>query len=323
MANEYDFQNSSDVNMFREYEGVFSGNGGFNVGKTTVRVYGALRFTGINVAQGTTVNDATLHIYVEDRGSGSGDCKIQYWGIDEDNTSDFSASPFGRDKTTASHSPDVSVTSPPGWQNLSCTSEVNEILARGGWSSGNAMGFIFNPRDGTPDNRYMLDMNTGASTNSYLTIVTTVRPDFYPSPSTATSDPNPDKRNSYGIKVAKEGYDARTATDQQLAFSSSWRVLKAQFFGLENVPADDVLSVPHNLGYKGAFLVFGSIVDGATESNKFKFPAIVEAIGKDPTRFVASQSNTTLTAQNIPFVQNGDQPEMNVYYYIFVDDIDL
>lgn len=272
------FYNSADGNMWREYEGVFSGNGGFNIGKTTVRVYGALRFESINIPQGTTVTSATLKIYIGAKGAGSGSLKHQYWGIDEDNTGTFSSDPLGRSKTTASHSPDTTVTSVGNFQDLDVASEVNEILARGGWSSGNALGFIFNPRDGTPDDLYMYDDNTGTSTNSYLVIdydapsaspsaSPSESPSISPSPSLSPSaSPSPIDFFS-GMKIAKPEINVlETQEPYDLIFGSKYGTLKYFLTGNLTFTIDGDLdgnlnsvgtaSFAHNLGYIPYFEVY-------------------------------------------------------------------
>ncbi len=285
------FYNDQDGNMWREYEGISSGNGGFNIGKTTVRVYGALRFENVTIPQGTTVASATLKIYVGDKGAGSGSLLCQYWGIDEDNTGTFSSDPLGRTKTTATHSPNISVTSVGNFQDLDVADEVNEIFARAGWSSGNALGFIFNPRDGTPDDLYMYDNNTGTSTNSYLVITynapsesksasksasRSISPSSSYSPSASLSpspsaSPSPLPTFRKGIvKVAKDGINALTNSDpNKFIFNSDYGTLKYYSKQTATVTFDagsydaGTATITHNLGYYPYVEVFVSVYIGA------------------------------------------------------------
>ena len=162
------FYNSDNNNMWREYEGVTKGNGGFAIGRTSVRAYGALRFTGINIPQGTSVSSAVVHAYIGDRGSGSGNFNYITNGFDEDNTAAFDSDPLGRDVTSANHDVQTTLESQGNYHDFDVTTEANEIFARGGWSSGNAIGFRFEPRFTTNDQVYLYDNNDG--TNSYLTI---------------------------------------------------------------------------------------------------------------------------------------------------------
>lgn len=175
----YTYTCSGTGDMWGEYEGFSSGNTSFYVGgKSDLllgvyrRMFGAVRFTNVAIPQGTSVTSALLKVYISVKGAGSGDMLTQYWGIDEDNTSSFSSDPLGRTKTTASHSPNVSVGSVGNYQDFDVASEVNEIFARSGWSSGNALGFIFNPRDGTPDGVHIVDTNSTPNSQLQITIST-------------------------------------------------------------------------------------------------------------------------------------------------------
>jgi hypothetical protein len=286
----HNYYNSSDLNMWREYQGVFEGNGGFNFGKTTVNVFGALRFTNIDIPQGTVASSAIVHIYVQDNGTGTGDLKAQYWGIDEDNTDDFSSGPMGRTHTTASHSPNISVVNEGGFQNLDVTDEVNEILARGGWSSGNAIGFLFQDRDGSPEQVYLLDMNTGEDTNSYLSITfnepsgsasmspsssISASPSPTASPSASASfSPSPSPLSPfYGLRVAKPGYNV--LADQEphhLIFSSDYGTLKYYVEETATISIDagagniaGTTTITHNLGYYPYVEVFVNVYIGSSD----------------------------------------------------------
>lgn len=156
---------TNDNCMYRQGGG-FEADGGATIGTIGSTTWsGALRFTGINIAQGTSVSSATLYFYGGDVGAGSfanQTCK----GIDEDNTDVFN-NPFSRTTTTASTAVSGTVPAVGNYFNITVTSIVNEILGRAGWSSGNAMGFTIRP-DSTGATGYMYDDND--TTNSYLSI---------------------------------------------------------------------------------------------------------------------------------------------------------
>lgn len=65
----------------------------------------------------------------------------------------------------------------------------------------------------------------------------------------------------YGIKTSRIGFDVNTASDKQLAFSSSWPLLPIEAEGDETILAEDppaptVQAIyTHNLGYVPVFIV--------------------------------------------------------------------
>ncbi len=107
-----------------------------------------IRFTGVGIDQGTTINSAYIQ-FTDDEG-GTGTVNLTIYGEDNNNASDFSTNTndvSNRTKTSASVS-----WSPNDWNdngesgsdqktpNLSTI--VQEIVDRGGWSNGNAIVFI-------------------------------------------------------------------------------------------------------------------------------------------------------------------------------------
>lgn len=133
----------------------------------------AIRVTGVNIAQGTSIYKASLMFYVSGT-NGSGNKPVKVYGIDEDNTSDFGSSPFGRDKTTAvrSETIDSGIGTGEYWS-PDVTDEVQEILNRNGWSSGNAMGFLIfdNGTTGSTNRIYDQKSGIGATSYSYLKVL--------------------------------------------------------------------------------------------------------------------------------------------------------
>lgn len=103
---------------------------------------GAIRFQGFNVAQGTTLASAELHCYVTTRVvTGGGNLKGKFYGIDEDNTGSFTGNPMSRSATSAEYTFDLTIPSVGSYFTQSVKDCANEILARGGWSSGNSIAF--------------------------------------------------------------------------------------------------------------------------------------------------------------------------------------
>jgi hypothetical protein len=131
---------------------------------------GAIRFPSINVTQGETIVSATLDVRAEYSNNGGGDVKFDMWGIAEDNTSDFSGSPMGRTKTSSVTHRQGPPSSTGQYFGVDVKNQVQEIVNRGGWSSGNSLGFTYGDT-GSFTNSYMEDDFDGSG-SSKLTIVT-------------------------------------------------------------------------------------------------------------------------------------------------------
>lgn len=317
MGNEYNYEGGQPgTDKWSNWAG---GGNYFEVGEDSGGQNGAIRVQNVTIAKNTTVVSATLIIKVGSKGAGSGDLKYKCWGIDEDNTSAFTGDPLGRTKTTAVTTAQASL--PPVGENIgiNVTSQVNEILSRGGWASGNAMGFIVE-NNGSPSNVWIFNMSSVA----YLEVVVVSRPNFYPSPTTATAPSNPAKSNSFGIKVAKDGYDARTATDAQLAFSSSFPILKSLVFGQETVQAGVTKIIDHLLDYKGAFLVFAQEdLGGGNFGPVYRVPFLLYSSTYDTSIVESYIDNANLNIGTRGFVQGATSPPLRIYFYVFIDEIDL
>jgi len=126
----------------------------------------AIRFSNIKLSQGQTITRAEFE-YKNVYTSGTGDVLFKCYGIDEDNTADFGGNPMGRTKTSASTTKSQAQISGKFNFGDTWTSLVQEIVDRGGWSSGNAMGFIFND-NGTVNNGTLLNIDVGDRTSSNM-----------------------------------------------------------------------------------------------------------------------------------------------------------
>lgn len=114
----------------------------------------AFRFSSIDLNQGQTITEARF--YLEHLAGISGaDTLFKVYGLDEDDTGDFSGGyPGGRAKTSASLTKSQSPLSQWGSYNDDFTAMAQEIVNRSGWSNGNHMGFVFED-NGTTDNKFM------------------------------------------------------------------------------------------------------------------------------------------------------------------------
>lgn len=106
--------------------------------------WGAVRFTGIAVAQGTTITSATLRLYMMGASALEAGTRIRIFGDDVDNSAALGASHHpqsGWTNTTAYVDFDPNSVTPPDTVNIDVTTIAQEIINRVGWASGNAMSF--------------------------------------------------------------------------------------------------------------------------------------------------------------------------------------
>jgi hypothetical protein len=256
-----------------DWNTVFGNLFGFEVGREnippTYDFSGALRFTSVNVPQGATITEAILGIYVFDKGSGTADTEAKIWGMDEDNTGSFSSDPMGRTKTTAYDEAHWSLPPLGGRSNHNITSIVQEIVNRGGWSSGNAMGFIIE-NNGSPTDSWVWDDAslcrleiTYASESASPSATPSASPSRSASASpsrspsqTPSASPSPIEP-FFGLKIAKPGIDVLTTQEPfNLIFSSDYGTLKyfdkktAQItFDANTGDIAGTATLTHNLGY--------------------------------------------------------------------------
>lgn len=100
---------------------------------------GAIRFDSIPLGSGEGFHKVGLWIYINNKEGN--DIQYELFGIDEDDTNDFSSCPFGRAKTSASHPGPIN-TSQGDYKHMTCDSALIEIICRAGYSQGNAVGFL-------------------------------------------------------------------------------------------------------------------------------------------------------------------------------------
>lgn len=160
---------SSGNDMGRKFSGYWltdeCGVGKMN--STLTYEYGAMRFLG--VSETATIDSASIGFYIDSPSPRGGTVEVKTYGFDEDNTSDVAGDPGGRTRTTAyvQNNCDNGITEV--WE-YGVTDIFKEIAGRGGWSSGNAMGFILLDNNNTVDGHYIrCSYNNG----TYLKVVKT------------------------------------------------------------------------------------------------------------------------------------------------------
>jgi hypothetical protein len=218
----------------------FNNNSTFGFGKSFVgaAVTAALRFSNVTIPNGATITAATLTLRAENTDTDTVNAKV--YGIDEDNTANFSADPTGRSRTTANADWDrAGTTANVDYTSPSLVSIVQEIVDRPGWSSGNAMGFIIDD-DGSANDKLLFFKSYDGSTTlcalidiTYSTITTTSTTTTSTtttststtttSTSTTTLPPIPEL---YGVKVLKPGVPSNTLIPKDFFLNSKYKMLK-------------------------------------------------------------------------------------------------
>ena len=116
------------------------------------------RFPDVTIPQGSTINSATLTIHV--RLVGMGNSSFDLWGVDADDLATWSSGsnrPEDVTQTTAVFN--FSETGEFAEQpfDFPVASIIQEIVDRGGWSSGNGLGFVTEDK-GSASRNYMYTM---------------------------------------------------------------------------------------------------------------------------------------------------------------------
>ncbi|MES9841234.1 MAG: hypothetical protein ABW134_11830 [Candidatus Thiodiazotropha endolucinida] len=144
---------------WQERTGTYAAHHYFEVGEQSgTETLGGVRFTGVTIPQGTTITSATLTGVIQSPGVGGASKSIQLdvFGDDVDNAPAWSASSHpGSGFTDTTASANVTLGSgtrdtddPVAWD---VTTIIQELINRGGWSSGNAV-------------RFKIERNSGSAT---------------------------------------------------------------------------------------------------------------------------------------------------------------
>lgn len=269
--------------------GISTGKSGFPTNQNFIL---GVRFNSVSIPQGATVSSAkiTFRAIVND----SNNVLTKIYGIDEDDTADFSTDPTGRTKTTAAVDWDLNgVTSGNNYDTAAITSIVQEIVDRGGWSSGNDMGFlIYNDGSGDGVNHAWRAYDGDSGTAALLTVVYIgISPSASLSPSASSSasasasasrsgslsdSPSPSPiLPFFGLKIAKAGKDVlKTDYPPDLIFSSDYGTLKyyskqtASFnFDANAGLIGGTTTITHGLNYYPFVEVFARVYIGAPAGN--------------------------------------------------------
>jgi hypothetical protein len=297
MANEDFYSLSSSQNSYTQFHGVSSGEaqGAYYIGQSVSvpgNYYdGAARFTGIGIGQGVSVNYAQLRLYSQYQGTADS-IKMKTYGIKEVNTSTFSSNPFGRTKTTAVTTQTSGRPGVGAFIGVDVTSQVNEILGQGGWTSGNAMGF-FSFDNSSDSGAFIGD----ESLKTQLLIRVSAQPNFTPTPGTVSAPSFP-ASTDYGIRISQSGIDVKTANESQLYFTTrkkEMRVNEERIIGTATIFSHGLSYAPCTLGYN---------IDSSGHIVIMNFPSNV--ISTEP--YVGADSTNVVLF-----------PDQGAYIYVFID----
>jgi hypothetical protein len=303
MANEYVF---NAIDYAYEYSGGATGQGLSSAGGDTPVLgtsEGAFRFENLQIPKNTVVYSAQFSFYVDARGVGTGgQMKLAAYGIDEDNTADFSSSPFGRSDTSAFTTENGSMPSIGSFANFNVASIVNEIFARSGWSSGNHLG-LFIKNNGSDSGYWIAD-----TAHSRLVIKLAADPDFTPTPKSISAPTFPSSTH-FGIKISKPGVDVKTATEAQTLFTTRKSIVKVIAEGETTTVGGVEKLFTHGLGYTPSVIGFVEVGGKRVKLNR-DIGGSADPIGSGLTGYIGADDT------HVSIITSADA---NVYYYVFID----
>lgn len=278
---------------------------------------GCLRFPGVTGTGNCT--EARLYIHCDDRSGAAGNLDWDAWGIDEDNTADFTgAAPTGRTKTTATANFEEGSMPQEGafFPYKVVTNIVNEIRNRGGWSSGNAIGFIFNPTGDNADNSWITGGpdDVVSSSITHLMIREGANPNFDPTDKSVAAPSFPSSED-YGIKISKTGTSVLTATEGQLHYTSRKRVHKIIAEG----KIDTTANVTYNIAHNKAYIPFAHAYAKSSGTGRFKIPRYFPIGGQTDPFGDDIQGTVEVDSTNVKITTTTNA---EVYYRIFIDELD-
>lgn len=304
-----------------------------------------LRFSGVGIIQGSTINSAILKGYTAGVSgqSGSEIVRIKIYGIDEDQTADFTSDPTGRPKTTANadwdFEPSVSISSQTSG---SIVSLVQEIVDRGGWSSGNEMGFLLEDDgsdtvaqvwyayngDPTKDFELTVTWTTPASTSSTTsTSTSTSTTSTSTSTSSSTTTQIPDPNYAQGImRITKEGKEVIDSNYLDDFFlDSDYPLLKVHDYGSFTTNIIGTKEIAHSLGYIPYAMVFSQYIeddgfgDISLTSEYYQHDWFLNGAAYYSYGYTKIYDDKLdITIENINTPRPGT---INGFYYIFVEEI--
>ena len=126
------------------------------------------------------------------------------------------------------------------------------------------------------------------------------------------------------LKISKPGHDVRTASDENLVFSSDWDSLKAYAVGTTSMNfltanATQNLDVAHALGYAPAFFVL--VKTSATVSSPLTYKNLFGELSARVV-LISCFSDTSKLRITVSGSAGGGDVTLNFKYYIFYNQLD-
>jgi hypothetical protein len=249
------------------------------------------RFPNVTIPAGSTIVSAKISLMTWNGGVHSMYLKI--YGIAEDDTEIFPANGSSPDPTVRSLTSaygtwvfERGMSDDSYYDSGDLATVVQEIVDRGGWQSGNAMGFKYEDNgmdDNTEQYFYNWDRWHATYASGKYPVLTI---EYAPPPNLLTKDLkyaitrpvaitkslkyeidyiSPTNKTFYGVKVAKDNINVLHTNDpRHLKFSSEFNTLKYYWDGtaqvhVQNPPKDEYTVtgyVEHNLGYFPMAMVY-------------------------------------------------------------------
>ena len=320
MANEIYIAAPTSTDDYFYEDGTGSNNGEFEIGNNDSQGWGnmkgAIRFDAVNVDRGGC-NYAGLYLWTSRNGKSledrDGNWSFRVYAVDEDDTGDFSSNPFGRTHTTNyntssnSDEPDIEE-----YKEITVTSCVNEVMSRANWKSGNSIVLLLQDIDSGCANKYVIDNDK----NSFLLIRKAAEPTWNTTPKNVAAPTFP-SADSYGLKISYPGYDVKTATENQLYYTTRKRSHKIVSEGVINTTANVTYNKAHGLGY----IPFCTAYAKETGSTKrYKIPRYLP-ISIFQGQFASLDTTNGTVEVDATNIKITTTSACEVYYRIFLDQI--
>lgn len=257
----------------------FNTSGVQPMGKGSASLSSFFRFQSVSIAPGVTITAAKLTLYFS--GGSANNITTKIYGLAEDNASDFASDPRSRTRTTAFAN--WSFTEPGGinyeFDTADFTSVIQEIVNRGGWSSGNSLAIRIDDNGSTAEKD--CDSYEHSTVHAAKLVITYSgsSPSASTSPSSSiSSSPSPSFPTGFAVlDIAKDGINVlNNRNPKNLKFSSRYGTLKyyskvstsIQIVGT-GVGGDfaGTTSYSHNLGYYPYAEVFVRVYIGSPSGN--------------------------------------------------------
>lgn len=321
----------------------------------------SLRFTGITIPQGATIISAKI-TFTSVSGVTSQVLNYRITGVDEDNAGEFGTSPIDdartRTHTTAyaSWSPTLTLSIGSTYDTADFTSVIQEIVDRGGWSSGNALAiYIYDNATSTGNVVSQENYEDDSNKAPLLTIEYDDGGSPSPSPSPSLSisrspslspslsisatpslsvsrspSPSPMPTEQLCLKIAKRNVNVLTNSDvQNLVFDSTKGSLK--YFTINTVDVTvksnstdlDIAAketITHNLGYYPDAEVYMKTPSG----DYIRCPAVMAgASATFKGDFQIKENTIDFYAENSGYPTFSSNQTYTFIYFIFKNNLHL